>query len=500
MTRALALLAIAGVAVGCETRERPAREPDHADVAPLLEHACVSCHGPDRAEGGYRVDGYVEALGCPTGAPPSAVEPPTEAAPLIAALDRDPHVGLLDEAERALLVAWVEAGAPAARGGAHGEGWVDPRSPAFHGRALRDERWARMLDPDAPGACARCHGGEPDPEADGGIPAPGATPCASCHREENGPLACTTCHGTPGHPSPPRDPCFHPDEATTAGVHAAHERAGFACATCHGERTTDQLAGGEHGDGVVQVALDPATAGSLSRWDPVTRSCTGTCHARGGERPVPTWAPDPEFTCSSCHLSPPAGHYAGTCDRCHAEAAPNGDALTPGPLHLSGRVDIGDGTGRCGACHGEGEDPTPPDASHQAHTHPTLSVPIACDQCHVVPVDVGEPTHFDSTPGAEVIFAALARARGADPSFDGESCAGVACHGDATPTWNGGPLSAACGTCHGLPPAPPHVAAETCGASRCHVGLVGPGPSLTEAGVMTHVDGRVDPWAATSSP
>ncbi len=498
---AWAVVALASLAPGCEVRERPARGPDHADVAPILERACVECHGPARAEAGYRVDGYAEVTGCPEGAPPSAVEPPGPEAPILAAQSVDPHVGLLDETERALLAAWVAAGAPASVGGAHPAGWTDPRSDGFHGRALRRERWARMLDPAAPGACAGCHGASATEVPDAGLgPAPGATECATCHRDEGGPFACSTCHGTPGRAFPPRDPCRHPEDAEAAGAHAAHAGAGVGCAVCHGERTIEALADGAHGDGLVQVALDPARAGAGASWDPLSRTCNGTCHARGGELPSPAWAVEVGLTCASCHATPPPDHYAGTCDACHAEASPAGDALAPGPLHANGRVDLGDGGDGCGACHGAGDDPTPETGSHPAHAEPSLSLAFECGECHEVPSAVDAAGHLDRTPGAEVRFGARALARGATPAFDGASCAGTACHGDATPSWGAGPAAAACGSCHGVPPAPPHPAGSTCGASRCHTDLVGPGPALTPAGVETHVDGRVDPWAASSSP
>jgi hypothetical protein len=50
--------------------------------------------------------------------------------------------------------------------------------------------------------------------------------------------------------------------------------------------------------------------------------------------------------CNDCHGAPPVAHPAGPCTNCHSEANANGTALTPGPLHLNGRIDFGDGTGQ----------------------------------------------------------------------------------------------------------------------------------------------------------
>lgn len=500
---ALVALAAATIATGCEIRARPERPPDSADVAPVLERACIACHGPAVAEAGYRVDTYTDVTACPADTLVSAVEPAGPEAAILATQAVDPHVDLLDEAETALLTAWVEDGAPARVGGAHPAGWSDPRSDEFHGRALRHERWSRMLDPSRPDACARCHGDTATDLPDAGAgPAPGATSCTACHREAGGPFACTTCHGTPGHPEPPRDLCRHPDEIETEGAHPKHLMVGLVCTTCHGEeRTVDDLRDGLHGDGIVQVTFDLAVVGAGTTWEPGERTCrNGTCHDRGGETPTPIWMRNSGFTCQSCHPSPPADHYAGTCDQCHDEAAPTGDSLVRGPLHANGRVDLGDGTGGCGACHGEGDDPAPRDPTHQAHVHSTISEPIACSECHEVPAEHFSPGHLDHSVGAEVRFGPLGTARGATPTWDRRSCAGTACHMAVTPTWGADPAVAACGTCHGLPPESPHPTGTTCGASRCHSELVGPGPALTPAGVVTHIDGRVDPWAASSSP
>jgi predicted CxxxxCH...CXXCH cytochrome family protein len=511
-----AVWALAVVAPACTTRTVPARGPTYEDVGPLLEARCASCHGDTRAEGGYRVGSYVEATACAASDPESpVVRPPDARAPLVAALDRDDHRDLLSATERALVLAWVEAGAPAREGRVHPGGWVDPRSESFHGDALRAEGWTRMLEPDGAASCARCHAGAertPDPETPRGT-APGATACTSCHTDEGGPFACSTCHGAfgPGVTSrahPPRDTCRHPEERERGGAHAAHLEAGLACTVCHGTRDVDGLttpASSGHGDGQVDVELDPARAGEGAMADHRDGTCTTSCHERGGDRTAPRWFLDEDLGCGSCHASPPADHYEGTCDRCHAEANAEGTALTPlpgGALHANGRVDLGDGSGTCGACHGEGDDPRPDQGAHGAHASPALAAPMGCAECHTVPETADAPGHLDRVPGAEVTFGARAAARGATPTFEGTSCREVACHGaglgggtHVTPDWYGTDGAAArCGACHGAPPPAPHPESEGCSALTCHGGYVTGAGGVSELGRTVHTDGVVDLW------
>src|SRR6202041_3855632 len=98
----------------------------------------------------------------------------------------------------------------------------DPRSNAFHGALLRNQHWAPMLNANDPNACGGCHEGVPAPVPGVTFAAPGATACTTCHSEPGGPLACGTCHGSGARTYPPRDLCFFPGDALTAGAHAAH--------------------------------------------------------------------------------------------------------------------------------------------------------------------------------------------------------------------------------------------------------------------------------------
>lgn len=536
--RIAALLLVSALA-GCGVRELPAPIATCADVEPILLAKCASCHGAERAEGGYRVDSCIAAIACPTDAA-SAVAPPDTSAPILAVLARpapDPHAGLLTAVETALLREWVETGSPLRTGGMHAAGWADPRSDAFHGTALRDERFSRMLDPDAVGACARCHAGTLGTIDPAMYPAAGATACTSCHREAGGPTACTTCHGSAGRAYPPRDLCLHPEQRPNAGgAHVAHVvRQGFACAMCHSEHTIAQLSDptSEHNNGMVDVHLDAALAGEGATYDAATNTCAGTrCHLPNASGMLsPEWFSTAGLTCQSCHGSPPENHFAGPCDTCHSEAPPEPalGAIYASPLHMNGVVDFGHGGQACGACHGVGDDPMPSEGSHVSHVRSTLSAPIACTNCHVVPTVetiATAPEHLDrlsagaATP-ADVTFAGstLASARGATPVRDAVSgtCSDVACHGNrlgdgitgggefggggtyTTPRWGDtSGLAARCGSCHSIPPPPAtHTVNANCSTIGCHGGYVAmtpEGPRQTTMGVAAHVNGTVDLW------
>ena len=205
--------------------------------------------------------------------------------------------------------------------------------------------------------------------------------------------------------------------------------------------------------------------------------------------------------CNDCHRSPPAGHYPGACTNCHAEANASGTGLSGGPLHLDGRVELGNGSGQCGACHGEGSNPWPSAGAHPAHENSALSASVACSACHPVPATVEDPTHLDGT--VHVIFSGLAMARGALPAWNGATCTSVACHGAnladvpaVVPAWSDASgAAAACGACHGIPPSQ-HTPSTSCGDANCHgaeVSVDAAGiPAITQAGLALHINGVID--------
>lgn len=371
----------------------------------------------------------------------------------------------------------------------HSAGFADPHAAGWHGGVLREKRWAQMLDANDPSACGRCHDGSPTRPEGVTFPAPGAPACTSCHKESAGPLACSTCH-----------------DAMKSGAHAAHiaptatHAVGFACAACHAVPGPEVI-GGLHGNGHVEIVFDASLVTPEASWVPAARACAVSCHDRGGARPRLAWAEKGPLACNDCHAAPPRGHYEGACTTCHRDADGAGTSLAAGSLlHVNGRVDLGDGSGKCGACHGTGDDPWPGTAAHPSHHAPTVASPIDCASCHVVPKTIHDPGHLDAP--VRVAFSGRATDRGATPTFAGGSCSAVACHGAnladsvASPTWKDTSGDArTCGACHGIPPTQ-HTPSMQCGRSDCHGSEIGRDtrgvPFITPAGKALHVDGIVE--------
>jgi predicted CxxxxCH...CXXCH cytochrome family protein len=178
---------------------------------------------------------------------------------------------------------------------------------------------------------------------------------------------------------------------------------------------------------------------------------------------------------TSADLSPPnADPQAGCSSGCHGA-----DTSNAPPRSISGvTATTGRGVG-----------------AHQAHlaASPSWHLQVACSDCHVVPATVGAPGHIDGDNLAEVVFSA--RAGGTASTWNGTTCS-VGCHGNPawggsspTPTWTRVDGSqSTCGSCHGVPPPPPHPAGANCAA--CH-------PTMEENSLnfrdpSKHINGVVD--------
>ncbi len=158
-------------------------------------------------------------------------------------------------------------------------------------------------------------------------------------------------------------------------------------------------------------------------------------------------------------------------------------------------------------CHGDDLSNAPPRSmsgdtdpafvavgAHRKHltVAPAWHRQVECQDCHTVPAEVDAPGHRDGIAGAEVTFSMIA---GPGSVWNGTTCT-TGCHGSAalggaqpTPTWTRvDGAQATCGSCHGLPPPPPHTVDNRC--ARCH-------PTLEEDNVTfrvpeSHIDGIVD--------
>ena len=170
--------------------------------------------------------------------------------------------------------------------------------------------------------------------------------------------------------------------------------------------------------------------------------------------------------------------------------------------------------GLCVACHGgvdNGSGAPPNDTRGRTDTtlisvgaHSThVAAGLDCDACHVKPSAVSSPGHGDG----HVTLTWGPRATGngtTSPSFDETTgrCAGTWCHGSFpggnganTPRWTHvGEGDAACGTCHGIPPASGGHPQRT-GCGTCHAGY-----TSTSVNAATHLNGTIDvlPLSCTS--
>jgi predicted CxxxxCH...CXXCH cytochrome family protein len=147
--------------------------------------------------------------------------------------------------------------------------------------------------------------------------------------------------------------------------------------------------------------------------------------------------------------------------------------------------------------------------AHQSHLQPNPFMPdITCDTCHVVPMRDGQlasdvPGHMDATFGpngeklpAKLTFGGPAVLDNVQASFDPTALTcRVYCHGVTLtggtfpqPVWNQvGQGEGACGSCHGLPPAPPHPQSGQC--ANCHPTV---DAALNIVDKSLHINGRVD--------
>lgn len=491
----------------CCTEERTQRSAPvyEGDVASLLEKRCRACHSPDEARGGVVLADYLATLACARDADAG----PDEWVPgsaLLAALTRSDHASLLSASERARLRAWVDSATPLRSHGVHAPGILSPRSADWHGRLAARDQYGPLHDPSHPDVCGRCHAGAPATPKAVTRPAPGAPACTKCHEQTAGVLACGTCHGDgAARAHPPRDPCLFGGPAYDAHtVHVTSTQlwtAPLACTDCH--PSSDPTFGSTHADGRIQVTFATARAGDAASFDADLHTCAVRCHARGGAREQPSFREPGPLACGDCHGTPPAEHYAGPCQSCHGEINAAGTALLSLKLHLNGEVDFGAGGQRCGACHGQGDDPMPATGAHALHRASQLTAAIRCSDCHAVPDTVASSGHLDRgarTP-ADVSFGERASARGQAPSYESGTCSAVACHGAGLPgtpprafAWGTPPEAASCVTCHAIPRPPPHPREENCAAVICHgaeVSVGAPSLGITDSGRGRHIDGLV---------
>jgi len=390
---------------------------------------------------------------------------------------------------------------------AHPAGWADPTQ---HGYAANK----------GISACQACHG----TDFDGGTT---GVSCNACHAS-NGQAAwqanCTFCHGTQlatytaaslAKAAPPVGTQGETATTTRAvGAHQAHLTpgplsSGVACTDCHAIPADLTHV---TGTATVTFGAGATQGGARPTWNGV--GCAATyCHGStlnaGGTHTTPVWTGgSAEAACGSCHGAPPPAPHPSSADCGSCHTGYTATSVNPA-THIDGVVQVASLT--CTSCHGDatraanpaapplgthGETATtsPAVGAHQAHLAPgPLSNGVACAECHVVPTSTAH-----SNGVVDLTWGTLASSGGATPSWSATSlsCANY-CHGQTlnaggthtSPVWTGGSAEAACGSCHGLPPPPPHTTSADCGS--CHAGY-----TATSVNPATHINGTVDVTSA----
>ncbi|MCB9503881.1 MAG: CxxxxCH/CxxCH domain-containing protein [Deferribacteres bacterium] len=212
-------------------------------------------------------------------------------------------------------------------------------------------------------------------------------------------------------------------------------------------------------------------------------------------------------SCRQCH----GANYAGglvesSCLTCHKQQG---------------------GPEACNACHGvfaasasELTNIAPETGAHEEHLTYFGDVAAACEGCHNIPETFDAPGHIDGTAGAEVVITAALASLATDsgqfipsPAYNqsANTCQNTYCHGSwkvpksasawdffytaeymegnfASPDWNDA-SSAACGSCHGLPPVG-HMEVEPTSCGKCHHSVVDETGKITDP--TKHINGKIN--------
>lgn len=285
---------------------------------------------------------------------------------------------------------------------------------------------------------------------------------------------CTACHGAP----PP------PFVTAAASVHPP----GADCNLCHATTVTasgDLIEGGAHENGTVDVTIHAVPFAGHTDAALADISACATCHGSGFDGGASG------VSCTACHATFSFSDWQTNCTFCHGTRTPS---WTSAALRLAAPPQ---------GVRGETLTTQPQVGAHQKHLGggSTISDGVACGECHTVPTGLA---HLDGA--APTTFGGLASQGNLSPAYAGGSCSATYCHGaglldrtgqvdgaNTTPTWTG---AAACGDCHGSPPATgQHDIAQHTGhpCSRCHSEVAtatgSPGILDTSAARALHVNG-----------
>jgi len=217
----------------------------------------------------------------------------------------------------------------------------------------------------------------------------------------------------------------------------------------------------------------------------------------------------PPQDCGACHGAPPDGngHVSSPyCYRCHGFVVDQDFEIIDSDLHKNGVVDY---TVGCTSCHGwnNGAAPEPNLSGKCAAGSEGVGAHVAmretcipahrvnCINCHIVPTTLHQEGHLGDDLIPEITFANLATAHGAKPTWDGQTCSSVYCHGATLqggthkrPNWYATDHKASeCGACHRLTDPDGNADAD---CSSCHPTSMDADRKLLPAG--DHMNGMID--------
>ena len=502
LTAALAVaLAAAAGAPACGDEPAPAAVT-FADVAPVLAARCAGCHGVPGA-GGFDVASPRGLLGCTADGRSVRQGAPwrSRAARRGARPRRPPR---RRERRRARGAGGVGGSGRAAHPRrraccalpTRGRRTGTPRS--FGETATR--RYARRNHADA---CGVCHGG-----AVASVPAPTPAPGAVVHDVPHGPAGRSPAgRATATGPRLPaaRSVLRRPRRGSGGSARAPREgdRRGprLRLRRLPSDPRAGPLRRSPRRRARRGLARRERVAGAGARWDAATRTCTGTCHARGALGPwwVGAWARESgAATATARPRRVTSGRLSGSCRGVATPRPTRAASRSPvGPLHLNGRVDVGDGSGRLRRVPRRGRRPVAPNGgaprarrAHRRRARALRDVPRAARRWR--------RASFGSRPGARRARGARGQG-GSRARYDAASgsCAETYCHAGSggtrtSPRWTDGSAGATCTACHGAPPPPPHAARGTCGEAGCHAGATTETGAIAPAWAAVHVNGVVD--------
>jgi hypothetical protein len=425
--------------------------------------------------------------------------------------------------------------APSAK--AHPAGWGTAGDTAtFHGNALQNLGYNLASCKECHGSaltgsisgtsCAKCHGASyPHIAAWTNQTQAGfhgtylkaknynAVECQACHGSDfrgagNADKSCYTCHASYPHEST----WLNASSSTSHGQYVKTKSWNLTeCASCHGSTYT----GGTSGESCFACHSTYPHVANMETAHPTTlrnanyplascQVCHGTTYAGGSIVNVSCMT-------SGCHRdSQGSAKSPESCNVCHGSftaLASDKSSWAP-PFALNNdSLTTSAGVG-----------------AHQKHlTTAGVGKLVKCEECHAVPATWNAAGHLNPLPfRAEVVFqdtlAKLTTSGGAivpNPSYNGTtfSCANTYCHGNwrlrkatstvqfayadtvivggnASPVWT---ASAACGTCHGLPPTG-HVSATLTACVNCHSGMIDATGTITDK--TKHVNGKINVFGA----